>query len=197
MTQVGQWGLDMEKMAERPGLDQENATCARQMETGWDRPVQGAQNALSQASFTLASDTGLSAPLPMNPIRFARTFQSQGTLPNGFPEARDLTAHVQSGKVQIRGQSRFSNVDQFSATPPLYLDTSPLPPTDLLRALSPPPQILLSGDGLQYPGFLRSFSVADMPGFDWAKLIGTVSFLMLSAFAPFRMMVPFFHIRPS
>ena len=149
------------------------------------------RNALSQASFTLASDTGLSAPLPMNPIRFARTFQSQGTLPNGFPEARDLTADVQSGKVQIRGQSRFSNVDQFSATPPLYLDTSPLPPTDLLRALSPPPQILLSGDGLQYPGFLRSFSVADMPGFDWAKLIGTVSFLMLSAFAPFQDDGPF------
>ena len=143
-------------------------------------------NALGQASLTLASDAGLFTPLPMNPIRFARTFQSQGTLPNGFPEARDLTADVQSGKVQIRGQSRFSNVDQFSATPPLYLDTSPLPPTDLLKPLSPPPQVLLSGDGLPYSGFLRSTSVADMPGFDWTKLIGTVSFMMLSAFAPFQ-----------
>ena len=96
------------------------------------------RNALSQASFTLASDIGLSAPVSMNPIRFASTFQSQGMLPNGFPEARNLTADVQSGKVQIRGQSRFSNVGRFSATPPLYLDNSPLLPTSTLTAVPSP-----------------------------------------------------------
>ena len=149
------------------------------------------RNTLSQASLTLAPDAGYDAPLPMNPIRYARTFQSQGTLPKGFPEARDLTADVQSGKVPIRGQSRFSNVDQFSATPSLYLDTSPLPLTDLLKPLSPPPEVLLSGDGLPYSGFLRSFSVADMPNFDCTKLIGTVSFMMLSASAPFQDDGPF------
>ena len=78
-----------------------------------------------------------------------------------------------------------------SSDPPLYLDSTPLPPADLLRSLTPPPQILLSGDGLPYPGFVRTLSVADIHGHDWSKLIGLLSFLLLPAFSPFQDERPF------
>ena len=73
----------------------------------------------------------------------------------------------------------------------MYLDSTPLPPADLLRSLTPPPQILLSGDGLPYPGFLRTLSIPDIHGLDWSKLIGLVSFLLLPAFSPFQDEGPF------
>ena len=91
----------------------------------------------------------------------------------------------------MRGQNSFSHVDRIATDPPLYLDTSPLPPGELLRARVPLPQILLSGDGMTYPGFLRSLSVADMSGFDWMKLIGSTSLIILPSFAPFQDDGPF------
>ena len=156
-----------------------------------------AQSGIKKYTGTHATSTPPSPPPPppvdecqpdalqKNPTQVARAFQSEGVLPNGFPEPRDVTTDVQGGKIQVRGQNRFSHVDQIATDPPLYLDTSPLPPGDLLRALVPVPQILLSGDGMPYPGFLRSLSVADMPGFDWMKLIGTTSLIILPSFARF------------
>ena len=46
-------------------------------------------------------------PLPSNPIKRAKLFLPHGALPNGFPEARDLTADVNANKLAVRGQSRF------------------------------------------------------------------------------------------
>ena len=125
------------------------------------------------------------APLPSNPIKRAKSFSPHGALPNRFPEARDLSAEVNANKLAIRGQSRFSRINLISSDPPLYLDSTPLLPADLLRSLAPPPQILLSGDGLPYPG-LRTLSIADIHGLDWTKLIGLVSFRLLPAFSPFQ-----------
>ena len=130
-------------------------------------------------------------PLPSNPIKRAKLFLPHGALPNGFPEARDLTADVNANKLAVRGQSRFSRMDLVSSDPPLYLDSTPLPPAGLLRSLTPPPQILLNGDGLPYPGFLRTLSIADIHGLDWSKLIGLVSFLLLPAFSLFQDEGPF------
>ena len=130
-------------------------------------------------------------PLPSNPIKRAKLFLLHGALPNGFPEAGDLTADVNANKLAVRGQSRFSRIDLVSSDPPLYLDSTPLPPADLLRSLTPPPQILLSGDGLPYRGFLRTLSIADIHGLDWSKLIGLVSFLLLPVFSPFQDEGPF------
>ena len=87
-------------------------------------------------------------PLPSNPIKRAKLFLPHGALPIGFPEARDLTADLNANKLAVHGQSRFSRIDLVSSDPPLYLDSTPLPHADLLRSLTPPPQILLSGDGL-------------------------------------------------
>ena len=81
-------------------------------------------------------------PLPSNPIKRAKSFTPHGALPNGFPEARDLSADVHANKLPIRGQSGFSKTDLISSDPPLYLDNTPLPPADLLRSLTPPLQIL-------------------------------------------------------
>ena len=78
-----------------------------------------------------------------------------------------------------------------SRDPPLFLDSTPLPPVDLLRSLSSPPQILLSGDGLPYPGFLCTLSIADVHGLDWTKLIGLVIFLLLPEFSHFQDRGPF------
>ena len=128
-----------------------------------------------------------------NPIRALaqRNFRPNGALPTGFPEPRDLTKDVQGGKIPVKGQNRFSKIDVLSSSPTVYHDTSPLPPTDLLSALVPTPQILLFGDGLPYSGFLRSFSIADMTNFEWPKLIGLVSFAILPSFAPFQDEPPF------
>ena len=130
-------------------------------------------------------------PPTSNPIKHAKAFTPHGALPNGFPEARDLTVDVQANKLPIRGQSRFSRIDLVSNDPPMYLDNIPLPPADLLRSLSPSPQLLLSGDWLPYGGFLRSLSIADVGSLEWTKLIGLVSFLMLPAFSPFTDEGPF------
>ena len=131
--------------------------------------------------------------LEKNPIRALeqRNFRPNGALPTGFPEPRDLTKDVQGGKIPVKGQNRFSKIDVLSSSPRVYHDTSPLPPTDLLSALVPTPQILLFGDGLPYSGFLRSFSIADMTNFEWPKLIGLVSFAILPSFAPFQDEPPF------
>ena len=135
--------------------------------------------------------------LERNPIRALaqRNFRPNGALPTGFPEPRDLTKDVQGGKIPVKGQNRFSKIDVLSSSPTVYHDTSPLPPTDLLSALVPTPQILLFGDGLPYSGFLRSFSIADMTNFEWPKLIGLVSFAILPSFAPFQDEPPFFSHR--
>ena len=135
--------------------------------------------------------------LERNPIKALaqRSFRPQGTLPTGFPEPRDITKDVQGRKVPDKGQNRFSKVDVLSTGPTVYHDTSPLPPPDLLAALSPAPQILLFGDGLPYNAFLKSFSIADMAKFEWNKLIGLVSFAILPNFAPFQDEPPFFSHR--
>ena len=135
--------------------------------------------------------------LERNPIKALaqRSFRPQGALPTGFPEPRDITKDVQGGKVPVKGQNTFSKVDVLSTTPTVYHDTSPLPPSDLLAALNPAPQILLFGDGLPYNGFLKSFSIADMANFEWNKLIGLVSFAILPNFAPFQDEPPFFSHR--
>ena len=104
----------------------------------------------------------------------------------GFPETRDLGKDVLAGKVAVRRQNRYSKVVVLTPEPVIYRDTNPLPSPELLAALTPSPQILMYGDGLPYPGFLRSFSVADMPYFEWFKLIGLVTFLLLPNFAPFQ-----------
>ena len=44
---------------------------------------------------------------------------------------------------------------------------------------------------MPYPGFLRSLSVANMPGVDWTKLIGNTSLIILPLFAPFEEDGPF------
>ena len=67
------------------------------------------------------------APLPSNPIKPAKLFLPQGALPNGFPEARDLTAGVNTNKWGVRGQSRFSRIDLVSGDSPVYLGSTPLP----------------------------------------------------------------------
>ena len=135
--------------------------------------------------------------LERNPIRALaqRGFRPNGALPTGFPEPRDLTKDVQGGKILVKGQTRFSKIDVLSSSPTVHHDTSPLPPTDLLSALVPTPQILLFGDGLPYSGFLRSFSIADMATFEWQKLIGLVSFAILPSFAAFQDEPPFFSHR--
>ena len=120
------------------------------------------------------------------------SFRPQGALPTGFPETRDITKDVQSGKVPVKGQNRFSKVDVLSTTPTVYRDTSPLPPPDLLAALNPAPQTLFFGDGLPYNGLLKGFSIADMTNFEWNKLIGLVPFAILPNFAPFQDEPPFF-----
>ena len=130
-------------------------------------------------------------PLPSIPIKRAKLFLPHGALPNGFTKARDLTAEVNANKLAVRGQSRFSRTDLVSSDAPLYLDSTPLPPADLSRSLTHPRQILLSGDGLPYPGFLRTLSIADIHGLDLSKLIGLVSFLLLPAFSPFQDEGPF------
>ena len=50
--------------------------------------------------------------LPTSPVHvvFNPVFRPHGTLPTGFPEARDLSKDVQAGKFPVRGQSRFSRV---------------------------------------------------------------------------------------
>ena len=95
-----------------------------------------------------------------------RSFRPQGALPTSFPETRDITKDVQGGKVPVKGQKVFSEVDVLSTTPTVYHDTSPLPPPDLLAALNPAPQILLFGDGLPYNGSLKRFSTADLAHFE-------------------------------
>ena len=97
----------------------------------------------------------------------------------------------------MKGQSRFSRVDILNTDPLIYHDTHPLPPMDLLAALVPAPQILLYGDGLAYPGFLRSCSLADLPNFEWGKLVGLVTFIMLPKFSPFQDEAPFFSHRST
>ena len=114
-----------------------------------------------------------------------------GRSPMGSQKQIDLTAEVNANKLAVRGQSRFSRYDLVSSNPPLYLDSKPLPPADLLRSLTRPPQILLSGDGLPYPGFMRTLSIADIHDLDWSKLIGLVSFLLLPAFTRFQDEGPF------
>ena len=132
-----------------------------------------------------------------NPIKAlgSRLFKSNGILPTGFPEVRDLTNDVKAGKIPVKGQSRFARVDILNTDPLVYHDTQPLPPKDLLAALVPAPQILLYGDGLPNPGFLRSFSLADLPNFEWGKLVGLVTFVLLPNFAPFQDEAPFFSHR--
>ena len=132
-----------------------------------------------------------------NPIKAlgSRSFTSNRALPRGFPEVRDVTKDVVAGKIPVRGQSRSSRVDIINTDPQVYHDALPLPPRDHLAALVPVPQILIYGDGLPYPGFLRSFSVADLPNFEWTKLIGLVTFLILPNFAPFQDEAPFFSHR--
>ena len=125
----------------------------------------------------------------------SRKFRSNGTLPVGFPETRDLTKDVLAGKVAVRGQNRYSKVDVLTPEPVIYRDTNPLPSPELLAALTTSPRILMYGDGLPYPGFLRSFSVADMPNFEWSKLKGLVTFLLLPNFAPSQDDSPFFSHR--
>ena len=39
---------------------------------------------------------------------------------------------------------------------------------------------------MPYPGFLRSLSVADMPGVDWMKVFGTTSLIILPSSARFQ-----------
>ena len=75
-----------------------------------------------------------------------RNFRPNRALPTSFPEPRNLTKDVQGGKIPVKGQNRFSKIDVLSCSPTVYHDTSPLPPTDLLSALVPTPQILLFGN---------------------------------------------------
>ena len=60
-----------------------------------------------------------------------------------------------------------------------------------MAALNPPPQILIYGEGIQYPGFLGSFSVADLPTLEWKTLGGLALLFLLSSFAPFEDEPPF------
>ena len=57
--------------------------------------------------------------LPSNPIKDAKLFLPHGALPNGFLEARDLTAEVNANKLAMHGQSRFSRIDLVSSDPPV------------------------------------------------------------------------------
>ena len=140
-------------------------------------------------------------PIPIalvgNPIKAlgSRSFTSNGALPEGFPEVRDVTKDVVAGKIPVRGQSCFSRVDIINTDPQVYHDALPLPPRDLFAALVPVSQNLIYGDGLPYAGFLRSFSITDLPNFEWTKLIGLVTFLILPNFAPFQDEAPFFSHR--
>ena len=134
-----------------------------------------------------------------NPIKALgnRLTKSNGNLPTGFPEARDLTTDVQGGKIPVKGQSCFSRVDILNTDPFFYHDTHPVPPKHLLAALVPAPQRLLYGDGLPYPGFLRSFSLADLPNVEWGRLVWLVTFIMLPKFAPFQDEALFFSHRST
>ena len=49
----------------------------------------------------------------------------------------------------------------------------------------PTPQVLVYGDDLTYPGFLRSFSIDDLPNMERNKLAGMTTFIMLPIVAPF------------
>ena len=120
-----------------------------------------------------------------------RSFKSNGALPTGFPKARHVIKDVVAGKIPVRGQSRFCRVDIRNTDPQVYHDALPLPPRDLLAALVPLPQILLYRDGLPYPKFLRSFSVANLLNSEWTKLIGPMTFLILPNVAPFQDEAPF------
>ena len=130
-------------------------------------------------------------PLPSNTIKRTKLSLPHRVLPNWFPEARDSTAEVNANKLAVRAQFRFSRIDLVSSDHSLYLDSTPLPPANLLLPLTPPPQILLSDDRLPYPGLLRTLWVADIHGLDWSKLIGLVSFLLLPASSPFQDEGPF------
>ena len=141
---------------------------------------------------TMAIDVDQPDPAKTSPLATVTTFRPRGALPTGFPEPRDLNKDVQASKIPVKGQSRFSKVDVFSSSPLVYHDTTPLPPSDLLAHLRPTPQILIYGDGLPYPGFLRSFSIADLPNFEWNKLAGLTTFVMLPSFAPFEDEPPFY-----
>ena len=112
--------------------------------------------------------------LPTDPVQVITnpTFRPHGTLPTGFPETRDLSKDLQAGKIPVRGQSGFWKVDILSSSPLVYHDASPLPPPSLLASLSPAPQMLVYGDRHPYNGFLRSFSIADLPSMEWKKLAG-------------------------
>ena len=116
-----------------------------------------------------------------NPITYLKEsiFRPIGALPNGFPEARDLNKDTQAGKLPVKGQSRFSEIDILCSTPLTYHNTTPLPPKNLLALLNPTPQILIYGDSLPYHGFFCSFSLADLPTLEWNKLAGLAIFNLL------------------
>ena len=141
---------------------------------------------------TMAIDVDQPDPAKTSPLATVTTFRPRGALPTGFPEPRDLNKDVQASKIPVKGQSRFSKVDVLSSSPLVYYDTTPLPPIDLLAHLRPTPRILIYGDRLPYPGFLRSFPIADLPNFEWNKLAGLTTFVMLPSFAPFEDEPPFY-----
>ena len=139
---------------------------------------------------------GIILPTPTthpSPIRFLKDpiFWPIGALPNGFLEARDLNKDTQAGKLPVKGQSRFSKIDILCPTPLTYHDTTPLPPKHLFASLNPTPQILICGDGLPYHGFLRSFSLLDLPTLEWNKLAELAILILLPSFAPFEDEPPF------
>ena len=71
---------------------------------------------------------------------------------------------------------------------PRYHTTAPKKSFSLAQ---PHTSNLIYGDGLPYHGFLRSFSLADLPTLEWNKLGGLAIFILMPSFAPFEDEPPF------
>ena len=77
-----------------------------------------------------------------------------------------------------------------------YTTTRPhCPHPTYLRLSTPPRKSSFLETACPTTGFRKGFFIADMPNFEWNKLIGLVSFAILPNFAPFQDEPPFFSHR--